>query len=114
MRGVIWCSKECLTAEVAQYQWDFIMESASTQGQLEHLDPKSALMDLTVDLGIIVRTQLSAFASFGSDSSPLYARAWLHSVMYLNYKTAALSVMHFNFEIPDDCSAFSWLKVWSV
>lgn len=48
--------RECLSTGIAQNQWDYIMESSTTHGQLEQVDPKTALMELTVDLGLIVYT----------------------------------------------------------
>lgn len=46
---------ECLSSEVPQVQWDLVMRSVSLTGEMLSVDPMTAVMDLRIDLGLIVR-----------------------------------------------------------
>lgn len=61
---------ECLSSEVPQAQWDLVMRSVSLTGEMLSVDPMTAVMDLRIDLGIIVRPPIASPSSF-----PLFSRA---------------------------------------
>ena len=69
---------ECLSSEVPQAQWDLVMRSVSLTGEMLSVDPMTAVMDLRIDLGIIVRPIPSYPCPSSCFSGYMYLPAAVH------------------------------------